>query len=62
VIEVNELPSFVKSTKMGMGEKSTVENLLDHIEYLRELGEEHVGVGLDFIENVSLEEHKGLKA
>ncbi|MEM3666319.1 MAG: dipeptidase [Candidatus Bathyarchaeia archaeon] len=63
LIGVNAFPSFVRSTRMEMGDKPTVEDLLDHVEYLVELvGVEHVGLGLDFIENVALEEHEQLRS
>lgn len=62
VIGVNAFPGFVKRTRTEIGEKPTVEDLLDHIEYLVNLvGHEHVGLGLDFIENAPQMEHEELK-
>lgn len=61
VIGVNAFPSFVKWTKMEKGERPTVEDLLDHVDYIVKLvGINHVGLGLDLIDNWPLERHRGL--
>jgi membrane dipeptidase len=57
IIGVNAYPSFVKRTKTEIGERPTVSDFLDHIDYMIELaGIDHVGMGLDFIENAPKEE------
>lgn len=59
VIGVNAFPSFVKKTKMEIGERPTINDLLDHIDYIVNLvGINHAGLGLDFIDNWPLNKHK----
>jgi len=59
VIGVVAFPSFVKWTKMEQGERPTIEDVLDHIDYISDLvGVEHVGIGLDLIEGWPLERHR----
>ncbi len=61
VIGVNAFPAFVKKTKMKLGEKPTINDLLDHIDYIVNLvGVRHVGLGLDFIDNWPIEKHREL--
>lgn len=55
-IGVNAYPAFV-------GDDPTVDDLIDHIEYLADLvGIEHVTLGLDFIDNLPVEELAVLEA
>ena len=57
IIGVNAYPSFVKRTKTEIGEKPMLSDFLDHIDYMVKLaGVDHVGMGLDFIENAPEEE------
>lgn len=57
IIGVNAYPAFVKRTKTEVGERPTVSNFLDHIDYMVKLaGVDHVGIGLDLIENAPEEE------
>lgn len=61
VIGVNAFPSFVKWTKTERGERPTVEDLLDHVDYIvKMVGINHVGIGLDLIDNWPLDRHRGL--
>ncbi len=61
VIGVNAFPAFVKRTRMEIGERPTINDLLDHIDYIVNLvGIKHVGLGLDFIDNWPIERHKEL--
>ena len=51
VLGIVTYPSFVKWTKTEEGEKPTIEDVLDHIDYIAKLvGVKHVGFGFDFIE------------
>ena len=44
-------PSFIKWTKTEEGERPTIEDVMDHIDYIANLvGIKHVGLGFDFIE------------
>ena len=61
VIGVNAYPSFVKWTKTEKGERPTVEDLLDHVDYIVKLvGVDHVGLGLDLIDNWPIDRHRSL--
>jgi membrane dipeptidase len=62
IMGVAAFPSFVKRTTMERGERPTLDDLLDHVDHIVNLvGSEHVGLGLDFVENVVQEEQtKGL--
>ncbi|RLE54282.1 MAG: membrane dipeptidase [Candidatus Methanomethylicota archaeon] len=61
VIGVNAFPAFVKWTRMDVGERPSVSDLLDHIDYIVNLvGIDHVGLGLDLIDNWPIEKHKTL--
>jgi len=61
VIGVNAFPSFVKWTRTESGEKPTVNDLLDHVDYIVKLvGVDYVGLGLDLIDNWPLERHRTL--
>jgi membrane dipeptidase len=61
VIGVTAFPSFVKQTKTEVGENPTLNDLLNHIDYIVKLvGPDYVGLGLDFIENVPVKIHKTL--
>ena len=52
IIGINAYPAFVKWTRMEVGERPTVDDLLDHIDYVVELvGVDYVGISLDLIEN-----------
>ena len=57
IIGVNAYPSFVKRTRTELGERPSVDDLLDHVDYLVKLaGIDHVGIALDLIENAPEEE------
>jgi len=59
VIGVNAFPAFVKWTRTELGERPTVNDLLDHIDYIVNLvGVDYVGLGLDLIDNWPLERHR----
>jgi membrane dipeptidase len=61
VIGIVTFPSFVKWTKMEEGERPTITDVLDHVDYMVKLvGAKHVGVGLDLIEGREEEEYRGL--
>lgn len=63
IIGVNAFPSFVKRRRTEKGELPTVNDLLDHIEYIiRLVGVNYVGLGLDFIENATAEEYVLLRS
>ena len=52
IIGVNAYPFFVKRTKTEIGERPTVSDFLDHIDYIVKLtGVDYVGISLDLIEN-----------
>jgi len=52
IIGINAYPSFVKQTRTEIGERPTIFDFLDHIDYVVKLvGIDHVGIGLDLIEN-----------
>jgi membrane dipeptidase len=52
VIGINAFPAFVKWTKTEEGIRPTVNDLLDHLDHIVELvGANHVGIGLDLIDN-----------
>jgi membrane dipeptidase len=54
-------PSFVKWTKTEDGERPTIEDVLDHVDYIANLvGIKHLGIGLDLIERWPLERHRWL--
>ena len=54
VLGIVTFPTFVKWTKTEEGEKPTIEDVLDHIDYISNLvGVKHVGFGFDFIEGSS---------
>lgn len=51
VLGIVTYPSFVKWTKTEEGKKPTIEDVLDHIDYMAKLvGVKYVGLGFDFIE------------
>jgi membrane dipeptidase len=51
VLGIVTYPSFVKWTKTEEGKKPTIEDILDHIDYMAKLvGVKYVGLGFDFIE------------
>jgi len=57
IVGINAYPSFVKRTRTEIGERPTVDDLLDHIDYIVDLvGMDHVGISLDLIENAKEEE------
>jgi len=57
IVGINAFPAFVRRTRTERGERPTLDDLLVHIDYLIELiGEDHVGIGLDLIENTGKEE------
>lgn len=57
IIGINAYPSFVKRTRTEIGERPSVYDLLDHIDYIvKSVGIDYVGISLDLIENVSKEE------
>lgn len=57
IVGINAYPSFVKRTRTEIGERPTLSDLLDHIDYLVGLvGVDHVGISLDLIENTTEEE------
>lgn len=57
IVGITAYPSFVKWTRTERGERPTVADVLDHLEYVAEFaGVRHVGLGLDFIENAPPEE------
>jgi membrane dipeptidase len=61
VIGIVTFPSFVKWTKTEDGERPTIADVLDHVDYIVKLvGAKHVGVGLDLIENAEEKEYRGL--
>lgn len=63
VIGINAFPAFVKWTKTEEGIRPTVNDLLDHLDYIVELvGVNHVGIGLDLIDNWPMERTRGLDA
>jgi len=61
VIGIVAFPAFVKWTKMEAGERPTILDVLDHVDYMVKLvGAKHVGVGLDLIENAEEKEYLAL--
>lgn len=57
IVGINAYPSFVKRTRTEIGERPTVSDLLDHIDYVVDLvGIDHIGISLDLIENAEEEE------
>lgn len=57
IIGVNAFPAFVRRTHTEAGERPTIADFLDHVDYLVDLaGIDHVGIALDLIENASEEE------
>lgn len=57
IVGVNAYPAFVKRTRTEIGERPNVSDFLDHIDYMVKLiGVDHVGIGLDLIENAQEEE------
>jgi membrane dipeptidase len=53
IIGVVAHPSFVKWTNTEKDELPTLDDLLDHIDYIvKFVGSEHVGFGFDFVENI----------
>ena len=57
IVGINAYPSFVKRTRTEIGERPTMGDLLDHIDYIVDLvGIDHVGISLDLIENAEEEE------
>ena len=57
IVGINAFPAFVRRTRTERGERPTLDDLLVHIDYVIELvGEDHVGIGLDLIENTGEEE------
>lgn len=51
VLGICPYSTFIKWTKIEEGELPTIEDVLDHIDYIANLvGIKHVGIGLDFIE------------
>jgi membrane dipeptidase len=62
VLGIVSYPSFVKWTDTARGKRPTIEDLLDHVDYIAKLvGIKHVGVGLDLIEGWPLERHRWLE-
>jgi len=61
VIGVNALPSTVKWTKAEEGIRPTINDLLDHVDYMADLiGVDHIGVGFDHIDLWPPERQAGL--
>ena len=52
IIGINAFPAFVRRTRMELGERPTLTDMLDHVDHIAGLvGPDFVGLGLDFIEN-----------
>ena len=55
VMGLVSFPTFVKWTRTGKGEWPTIEDLLDHVDYIdKVIGARHVGVGLDLVEGTTV--------
>ena len=50
VLGIVTFPSMVKWTKTAEGQRPTIDDMLDHIDYISNLvGVKHIGFGFDFI-------------
>ena len=55
VLGMVSFPTFVKWTNTGENLWPTIEDLLDHVDYIDEIvGVEHVGIGLDLVEGTDI--------